>query len=803
MLSQQSTSETATPSAAASKSLKFVGTFYAFVLGISLFSMLLIVFGVFSPTRAVVGGLAVGLPLHVLLQRTGICFMRQDWWLIAILLFAAFLRLDSYTYILGGQDQGSYAFISQHLTREGSVFLQDDMLSAARETGWEELYNRWNQYEIFHKPVVPGAYEGIHELGIYIQDLEQPRYVFQFYALHSAWLAISSAVFGHSSHAFILLPFALLSIVFLYRLVLWLSDGDLFAGRAAAFTFAVSPLHTFFTKFHVSEITLLVFMLGVFVCLSMLMERQGESEEQGLLQAWRAPVLVLFAALSAMFMFFAHISGFIFVPVLFLLLWGSILWLPKAKPFAVFSAGALLCYAISVAYGMHYSFPYSFDIYNASFSKLLGGHWKYGLVLFSAAAVLFSCLLFIARRRLEDKKDHLFAWGHRLSAAVLTLLVLFTIYQVYVDEQSIHKSSLLLLLEHSGFLGLPLFFGGCLLLFRKMQAKGTLFFVLACIFWVYGLILRKYHGYQYYFARYYLTSLYPVVILGMSLFLGYLAQKGRVLKAVSIALLILTCMPLLYTTIAHVKQEPLYDMYGGLKSIAEHVDGSDLMLTVVSSRNVNTSFRYYFGKNVVTIPSQTRLDEIPDAFYRRFSEVFLLSDRPLFMRHLAVVDAVNFEYDRMVHSQRLPVTSERRRIPLYLYRLERGSAALVLYPKQFKNKKGFYGDGIWTAGAAELHDIGYSAKKYIVLRSVGWHPKPRDISSLQLEILVNGIQAQPVKMLKDERSYVFQTPQGIQDVQTLQINSNTFVPKELGINNDGRKLGIDIYSVTLTDNLKD
>lgn len=105
----------------------------------------------------------------------------------------------------------------------------------------------------------------------------------------------------------------------------------------------------------------------------------------------------------------------------------------------------------------------------------------------------------------------------------------------------------------------------------------------------------------------------------------------------------------------------------------------------------------------------------------------------------------------------------------------------------------FHDDGIWTRGNGIIKDIVYERKpsnSRLVLCTKGWHPFRGDLAKLSLRILVNASEQKFSH--QENNAYYFDLDKSIKDINEIQIMSSTFKPKELGMSNDDRDLGIDV-----------
>jgi hypothetical protein len=243
------------------KAIKTVSIFDLFILLIacvSYVSILLLVFNTFNALYAVLLGLALACPFWKLFN-LDISFHipKMPYALITILLIALFFRFQPYLYVPGGQDQGVYVNMSAVYGKTGSTFIIDQVREKAIASGLREWYDSANQRSWqLHKK---GKYEGHHLPGVYISDSGKSQYVFQFYPLHPLWMAIVGKLFGTENRVYSLVFFSLLSIAAFYFLALELSGGNRISAVIVSLLLALNPLHSFFSKFPVTEVVWLSF----------------------------------------------------------------------------------------------------------------------------------------------------------------------------------------------------------------------------------------------------------------------------------------------------------------------------------------------------------------------------------------------------------------------------------------------------------------------------------------------------------------------------------------------------------------
>jgi hypothetical protein len=111
---------------------------------------------------------------------------------------------------------------------------------------------------------------------------------------------------------------------------------------------------------------------------------------------------------------------------------------------------------------------------------------------------------------------------------------------------------------------------------------------------------------------------------------------------------------------------------------------------------------------------------------------------------------------------------------------------------------GFYNDNVWTKEESIITniDMDIEGNKFLVLETFGYNPLRNNMSKLNLKIKVNGTILEFAGKVNNK--FYFSLPV-INKIMDLTILSNTFIPKELGMNQDSRELGMDIRSIKLAE----
>jgi hypothetical protein len=115
------------------------------------------------------------------------------------------------------------------------------------------------------------------------------------------------------------------------------------------------------------------------------------------------------------------------------------------------------------------------------------------------------------------------------------------------------------------------------------------------------------------------------------------------------------------------------------------------------------------------------------------------------------------------------------------------------------SKEGFYDDEVWTKGEAAIKDLDYEIKpddRFLVLKTYGYRPpRLREAAVLKPYLRINETKIPLNKT--DGLNYFFEIPGTLNKIQTIQIQSSTFIPKEENVNPDVRSLGLDIRAIEI------
>ncbi len=594
--------------------------------------------------------------------------------LLFILLVALLFRAQPYLYVPGGQDQGVYVNMSATYEKTGSTFLIDDVRKKAIESGLKKFYDSANQMP-----------------GIYIKSLSKSEYVFQFYPLHPIWMAIAGKFTGKDNRVYSLVLFSLLSIVAFYLLAREFSGGNKISSVMVSLLLALNPLHAFFSKFPVTEVVTLAFSSLSFFYLVRYYN-----------QASAGKIGSFYLVLSAMLfgcMFFTHIRGFLYIPFFYFLTLSTILFErnePARRQLMLCFLSIFVLYALSVVYGMVYSYPYSHDIYNMSFTEVFHSSWQFKLTATILAAGLSVVFAWIFSKQIanlvkikllclvKQNVNTILCFGLILVMAIAFYKAyLFAFTDNYIGGRwgigghgwsSLDYSNMLIAICYVSPLAFAIFVYSVFRIFpRKKSVIWTAFLSFLCLFWYYNvIILFLADPHKYFSARYLLSELVPYTLLATCLVLGDLFRKGRWWKITSLVLTAIIGTYFLYFTLHQFKGKSADGAHLALKSIAEIVGEKDLLLfyDIHSPFFLKTPLSLYYGLNTCYLENPPELaSKRGQNFLANFHQVFFLTTRLLKVPFLIPIKKIQYKQGEFVKSSFIPTKYHYLYSDFYLYKV--------------------------------------------------------------------------------------------------------------------------------------
>lgn len=721
--------------------------------------------------------------------------------LFAILVIAMVFRYEPYLYIMGGQDEGIYVMMSEQYTLTGSPFIEDPVRSIIKDNETQSLYDRQNHLN-FKNPIL-GKYEGNHLPGIYIKDLENNQYVFQFYPLHPLWMALSSGIFGNDNRIYSLTLFSIISIIAFFLIAKELTGKNL-PGYIIALLLAINPLHAYFSKFPVTEITALAFSSAAFYYLLRYYRSKDASS-------------LVFSALLIGCYFFTRITGFLYVTFLYIILIITLAYLNRGefrKNLIFYFISVFFLYFLSVMYGLIYSFPYSHDVYKIF--SFLGDNYTHKIIFIIIALTLIP--FFISKlknfaSRLKRYKSMMFYILLAVIFVSLNRTILLGFNNGTFQLADTFRSNLFVIGMYLGpFIFMAIFPAAYYFIKKDERYNSIIIFLI--LFSFFKLIHRWTTNYNYYYARYTLTELVPFFMLIAVIWLFHIySKKNVILKAIIITMLMFTSIYFVYFS-SFQFQGPVADGANeALKQVKQEIGKNDLLIFEKNGfylqGYIYPSLKYYYDINTFLVStSYNLLKPKYRGFLNEYDDIYIISQRKekCYGNNLELIKEIDYKMGMYKHSNLIPTKFEYPNTQLYLYRIK----DLEMIFQSSKNiclsqvsKRGFYGN-TWTNGSAIITNLDIETNQsdqYLYIKTNGWNPHRNNIEKLDLNVSIDGEELILHNWTKTE--YYFNLPQ-TNKVNNITISTNTFIPKEEGINNDTTPLGLDIIQISFkgTNNLE-
>lgn len=799
-------------------------------VGASLIAVICFAFGVFMPTYTLYAGILIGIVWIGLAGCRRIRFDLKHLLLAGVLAVALVFRLMPFNYVMGGQDQGVYVNMSAHYQKSGKPFISDTVRESITNEETREIYDDANLGRIADKRKIDGMHEGAFAPGVYVKDWDKSQYVFQFYHLHPLWMSMFAHTFGNEARVFSLTVFSLLSILGFYCLSLEMT-GNRTASLLTAFFLAINPLHCFFSKFPVSEVPALCFSSFGFYYMARMWTAIKSCE------ALRANVWVPYCLSLGCFacFFLTRISGFMYLPFFFILCVASVVCLENSsgmRVIASYFAFLAVLYMVSVGYGLFTSFPYSKDIYFKSIEKI---HPRYGKeILIALCIVMAATLALVKKYRDNDRFVSFFKrsieYCFEKVPVVLLLIIAIGLFKIYLlgftnhytgdswisqrwgiaakHVGSIGHSSILVSIKYISPFLFILFLFSLKALKKAFYGRVILIFLLG--FWFHIALLQWIVPYEFYYARYLLTEIVPYTLLAALMCVGSIYHLRW--KAGVILLMLLTSVYFLYACALQFGYDISRNPRTAMNELTDEIDEESLLFIksdVKPIEQIVTPLRFYYGKNTFQFGNWREFSKIVYSDdIRRYAALYVMTGKEHPFDYLRLQKSVRYEY--VDHESRKTGWNPHRRpvlsAPLYLYLVDvkkvyETTILKIINPRVDRHLRlsGFYADGYWTDGNALIDglsvDIGSSESGIVTIKRMGWHPHGDSLNGDTVQVYINHSKLGLIENTK--RYMAFSIPPTIARITAIRILSTTFVPAELGINDDKRTLGVDINEIII------
>ena len=786
--------------------------FVLFIVATSLSGFILLLGGQFKSINVILGGFSLVLIFMSIFWDRSPIFVspsnRKEFvGLLLILALAAVLRSQPSRYIMGGQDQGVYVNYAAWISNHGSLQVVDSVREkiSPNHRGW---YDQQNQYHLQTR--VKSAFEGTHLPGIYIKDLAKSEYVFQFYPLHPIWLSLSLDLFGKQHTTWSLVFFSLLSIVVIYLLAKELSQEGTMAAMIAALLIAINPLHAFFSKFPVSEMVTLFFTSTGLLYLIRYFRVANKLKNP-------RPFYLIISGLAFFCAFFNHISLFFTVPFFYAIFVICLAWPQKnetVRDAGWYALAVLIGFCASLTFGYYYSYPYFTDVYRAVFAPILGDKWLWLLAGAATLMVVLPITLVIFRKTSTVCFHFFYRYLSRILPLILLLLLCLAIYNhfqytfttKYINEETrqfniVKKYNVTTIFLLASYVTPFAFFIYAISLFKRKfyDNVGIKIILLFLVFsWIIRITFSPYSLYQYYYSRYLLSDLAPYLTVLSALYFSQLYKEGKPYfrKILLVGLSTSTLFSLAFS-LPQLKGREAEGAYECIKKMTSRVKDEDLLiidsLHFALFSEIKTPIGYFFNKNVTYLSHKYFSELSPDA--AKFGDFYFLSKKDF--DNLHKVDRIDCTISALKRSDYIPTHYTSSKSIYYLYQLDKTPGSLkklsrTITVAQYK-ADGFYPDKIWSDGHGVITNIHMRLNpedRFLKLAVVGNNPYASDLSKVNLTVKVNGVPLEYSN--KKDLGYYFRLNEGVTSLDSITIDSKTFIPQELGINTDQRELGIDV-----------
>ncbi len=631
---------------------------YVGIVGIA--NVTLLAIGWFRPVVSLLVGLFI-VGVFLLVSRPKVIFKdaRFGWPVLSLLLLALVFRLPPYLYLMGGQDQGTYVNISKVYEEQGTLYYTDHF----RETLTEEQKKLYDEYGNYMMP----SFEKWNRDG--------SEYTMKFYPMHPSFMAIFGKVFGSDNRVYSLTFFSLISLANIYLITSMLGKSRK-AGLIALLLLALNPLHAFFSKMPVGEITALAFSSAGFYFLIRFFEEFGESliENMSGNKLWNTlavgPAHLYLSALMFFGFMYVRVTFFIYLILLLLILLGVIVYTTKKllwAYFGVYTAFLFILTAVSYAYYFTFLWP----LYDLMFNSTIVRGLKRIFFLSSFTVgqkivfIIGACAIGIFVAAFIKQKLYTVV-SKNLRAITLTCVVVLLFF--FLDSLIVNIKNYLLLgiagistysrwnisenainavksvilfsiVNHISVVGfvLYLFYFISAFFTKKLDTKVFISFFIFSFFLVFYSLSLKYMRYDYYNSRYYLTEVVPAFVVFVSLYLfSFIENKSNLSRIVAYSLFVtIGLYYLIFSSVQFLGPESVNnDFYSSLTKLP----GNTKLIVLINNFEANkyqTNFNmyalapmkyYYDGATLVWHSEEILSNADFKQLARRFDKVYVISN---------------------------------------------------------------------------------------------------------------------------------------------------------------------------------
>ncbi len=560
---------------------------------------------------------------------------------VVLLLAAVLIRLPPTLYLLGGQDQGTYISISKQYELDNKLYMVDEFRETLTD-GQKELYDRDGNY------IMPS-----------FEKWNRPNseYTMRFYPAYPSYLSVSSFLLGSNNRVFLLTLFSAITLINSYLITYHLTKNKR-TSLIVMLLFSINPLHLFFSKFPVGEISALAFSSsGLYFLL-----RYLNCKNNG----YKDCLFLIFSLMSFFVFSFTRMTFFIYFPVLLLIVLLNYYNSNKIALILYSLANILILSATYIYYRL-----FMFPLYNGLYPKTIGFALDKIIPLnleTNLKILVFLILLVLIFIVFSNQKIYsLFSKTLKQSYILLSSAFFYIIYRATVKDfdilfsgsntalvrwnmlyrgfDTIKHATLVSIINYVSVVGFIIFVSVALLnIFRKKVSVYHFLAFISTYFLVIYVYKTGFVRYDYYNARYFFVEVVPAILLTVGIFLGEIIQKKRT-RVLGYIFLILTSLYFLTFSIFQIGKYEGVDV-NFFKNIDKKI-GSDSIILFVNkniypskyAKNFNDyvagPMKYYYGKNILMLRSEEELlDTTVMEMAENFQNVYFLSNVPISERYL-------------------------------------------------------------------------------------------------------------------------------------------------------------------------
>ncbi len=784
------------------------------IVCISALSVLLLALDHFDPLLAMSSGFAVFCGACACFSWRVVLPRRTDMVLLTLLFLAFAVRSDPSLWLMGRQDQGLYVNIAAHYLDTGSPFVTD----AVREKLPESLKPVYDQEQVLYKRIadstddLKGEYPHISGNrmwfamflpGLYIKNLEQSEYVFQFYPLHPLWMSLTASLFGKASMVWIVALFGTATVGVFYLLAQELSGGHRVAGFFAGLFLALNPLHAYFSQFPTTEVLFLFFTSSGFLCLARWLQPQVSTRCHE-----RNRVLLILSAGLFFCSFMTRMTGFMYAPLFLLLAAMAPLAhrLSRAERLQLsgYGLGVVVLYGVTLWYGLVYSRPYVLESFSIVWLRITTSSLLHVLPYALAVVVCATGIaLWLGATKNINIKSYsaplLLVWPRWILLCLLTVSATIFAFKSSNSEFVDISNLRTVYLYVSPILMITLVIGLADIRFLLRPITGMIILFLI-LFTFTNTILLNETTYHYYYARYQLSELVPFYILIAAVYVAFLYEQKLWQKTASVLAVTATIIYFAFWLGPQFQGSEAEGAVESIDRVTAELNQDDMLLTTFDTGSLVTPLKFFYNVNTLYLPNPESLPQwdLAEFVYSEYGDIYFLTNKVCSSPLLELVEDVAFSEKHLEHATTIPSSYWKREEKLYLYRVNSRSlrnALKIILPEK-EQTENFWADLIWTKDISSLVNIDYpvqDSETELVCETLGWSPYFQDIDTFKLRIFANNNETPLHFKRRNHTQFIFALPQNLEHIEKLIIKAQTFVPQSLGINDDTRELGAALH----------